>query len=83
MNYREKIQEINPDAILWDDLDECIIGITNEGKAVYDIHKMELHFQKQDNIPFEDAVDWVEFNILGAYVGDFTPVHVWVIPDEK
>ena len=82
IQYRNRILEINPDAILWDDMDECIIGITEEASAVYDIHKMELKIMELKNFSFEDASDWVEFNMLRTYLGNFTPVHVWTMPDE-
>lgn len=48
---REEIAEINPDAVLWDGLDDALVGITDCGKAVYDIHKMELIFAR--DMPFE------------------------------
>ena len=46
MDRRAKIAEVNPDAILWDGLDEAIVGITQDNVAVYDIHKMELEIMK-------------------------------------
>ena len=39
---RKRILDIDPQAILWDGLDEAIIGITEEGIPVYDIHQMEI-----------------------------------------
>jgi hypothetical protein len=83
MDRRQMVADINPDAHLWDDLDDCIIGITEEGCAVYDIHKMEKELMKKNEWDWETAAEFVEFNILQAYIGDFTPVHVWTIPDEK
>ena len=42
MSYnREKINEVNPDAITWDDMDEAIVGISDSGRVIYDIYKME------------------------------------------
>jgi hypothetical protein len=80
-NVREHLSEINPDAIMWDGLDEAIVGITECGKAVYDIYKMELIFAR--TMSFEEASEWVSFNILDAYVGEFTPIHLWVYPKYK
>ena len=83
MSYqRTKIKEINPQAILWDGLDNCIIGITEEACAVYDIHRMEVELMKQNDWDWETAAEYVEFNILRAYGGVFTPIHVWVMPNE-
>jgi hypothetical protein len=82
MTIKEKLSEINPDAILWDGLDSAIIGFTNDGKAVYDIDKMIIETQQMNDISFEDATEWVDFNILNAYVGEYTPVHIYSILEE-
>jgi hypothetical protein len=83
MDRRAKIAEVNPDAILWDDLDEAIIGIDVDNIAVYDIHKMELEIMKLHNCPFEEAVEWVDYNILSAYVGEETPKHIWIMQENE
>jgi hypothetical protein len=77
---RKRILDIDPQAILWDGLDEAIIGITEEGVPVYDIHQMEILLMKQHEWEWEDAAEWVEFNILRAYLGDRTPIHMWAMP---
>jgi hypothetical protein len=78
---RKRILEIDPDAILWDGLDEAIIGITDEGIPVYDIHQMEIILM-QDGMDWETASDWIDFNILSAYLGDRTPIHMWAMQNE-
>jgi hypothetical protein len=83
MNKRQMIMDINPDAHLWDDLDNCLMGITEEGCAVYDIHEMEKELMKQNDWDWETAAEWVEFNILQAYIGEFTPVHMWPFPKKE
>ena len=81
MDRRQMVADINPQAHLWDDLDECIIGITEEACAVYDIHKMEKTLMELNDWDIETAAEYVEYNILQAYIGEFTPVHVWTIPE--
>lgn len=86
MTKREKIAELYPDTVLWDGLDDAIVGITDSMRAVYDIYKMECIIYeglKEKGLTFEDAVEYVEYNILCAYVGDFTPVHIWVVDDNE
>jgi hypothetical protein len=83
MDRRAKIAEVNPDAILWDDLDEAIIGIDVDNIVVYDIYKMELEIMKLHDCTFEEAVEWVDYNILSAYVGEWTPKHIWLIPENE
>lgn len=82
MTIKEKLSEINPEAILWDGLDDSIIGFTDNGRAVYDINKMILETQQINGGSFEDATEWVHFNILNAYVGEYTPVHIYPINEE-
>ena len=84
MSYqRDRIMEVNPDALLWDELDSCIIGITDDGRAVYDIYAMEIVIQKLNDWEFVEASEWVEYNILQAPMSNFSPVHIWVMPDEN
>ena len=79
---RKRILDIDPQAILWDGLDEAIIGITNEGVPVYDNHQMEIILMRDNKWDWETSAEWLEFNILSAYVGDRTPIHMWVMPNE-
>jgi|LakMenEpi03Aug12_release.lakeMendotaPanAssembly.Ray.scaffolds.fasta_scaffold393672_2 hypothetical protein len=74
MTTREKIALYNDKAIMWDNLDGAVIGITDEGSVVYDIDEMIQILRK--DMSEEDAIEWVDFNILGAHVGDYTPVHI-------
>lgn len=74
MTTREKITLYNQEAVMWDDMDEAVIGITDEGRVVYDIDKMLTIFCRDMNE--EDAIEWINFNILGAHLGEYTPVHI-------
>jgi hypothetical protein len=86
MDKREFIAQFNPDAIMWDDLDEAIVGLTTNGVVVYDVNKIQevlyAGWKKDptDDVTMDDVIDYVEYNILGAYVGEFTPVHITSIP---
>ena len=73
------LTELNPDAALWDGLDDAIIGIALRGPkpvAVYDYDLMVAAFLRNDGWTRDDAVEWIEFNVVGAYVGTSTPFHV-------
>lgn len=55
-----------------DGCDECIIGTDGE-RHVYDYELLVEHFVKQ----FGDetmAIEWVHFNIIDAYYGEYTPI---------
>ena len=84
MSYnRERINEVNPDAYIWDDMDDAIVGISNDGRVIYDIYKMEclVYEENKENMTFDEAVEWVDYNVLSAYLGEFTPIHIWTIPN--
>ena len=65
------------DVLFADGFDEAIIGFSPNDRRV--IYSRELCIQilmKDDDIPEEEAVDFLEYNTFNAYVGDKTPI--WV-----
>jgi hypothetical protein len=64
--------------------DDAIIGPTmvwrNDGlfeALVYDAEKIRDNLMKIEGMTAEDAREYIEFNIEGAYMGDHTPILVW------
>jgi hypothetical protein len=76
----EDISEINPDALVCDGFDEAIIGMAeriNLGPVVaYDVDKMIDIMVERDGMTHEEALEYFNFNILGAWMGEFTPVFI-------
>lgn len=74
---RETLTEENPNALFADGLDEALVGVARRcGQptlAVYDYEKVVEVFVGQ-GMTYEDAVEWVEFNVVGAWLGENTPV---------
>lgn len=75
-NLRDKIADSFPQSILWDNLDNCVVGITSEGRVVYSIDKMILHFMNE-GMNEDESIEWIDFNILNQYIGEYTPLHIW------
>ena len=77
---REEIEEINPDALLCDGFDEAIIGLAeriNLGPIVaYDVDKMLKIMVERDGMTYEEAMEYFDYNILGAWMGENTPVYI-------
>jgi hypothetical protein len=75
----EDIKEINPDALLYVGFDEAIIGIAERINlrcvAVYDVSKI-LSILIDDGMTYNEAEEYYNLNILGAWMGDNTPVYV-------
>jgi hypothetical protein len=44
---------------------------------VYDAEKIREILMTRDGMSYEEAREYIEFNIEGAYVGEDTPVLVW------
>jgi hypothetical protein len=44
---------------------------------VYDAEKMRSILTKRDGMSSEEAREYIEFNVEGAYVGVETPIYVW------
>jgi hypothetical protein len=62
-----------------DGFDDAIVGIGerfNSVFVVYDYDKVIATLVERDGMSHEDAVEWYEFNILGAWVGEGTPCFV-------
>lgn len=60
-----------------DRYDECIVGTTyDNSKLIYDADKIIHALMEQDGMNDEEAKEYFEYNILGAYVGEGTPIYV-------
>ena len=64
-----------------DGFDDAVIGIGQRCGAkdiiVYDALKCIKILVEKDGMIFEEARDFFEYNTLGAWVGDETPMFVW------
>ena len=81
LTKKEQIAELNSEALFADGFDDALIGYNaNSFCAVYDYDKcMEILMQPSltsDKMTREEAHEFMEFNVVSAYVGDFTPSFV-------
>ena len=76
----ETIAEINSQAMLADGMDEAILGLCiqfgNSPVVAYDYENCIQILMSRDEMSREDALDFMEFNIVNAYVGMNTPVFI-------
>jgi hypothetical protein len=68
----------------YDGFDEAILGPASIWRSnsmvsvlVYDAELMRSILMNRDGMSAEDAREFIEFNIEGAYIGEDTPVLVW------
>lgn len=82
-DIRDELAEIDPDLLLMDGFDDCILGICEAFGSLpvvaYDYDKVIATLQS-DGMTYEEAVEYHEFNQAGAYVGERTPVFIRRIP---
>jgi len=65
---REWVAESNPDAIMINGYDHCILGISMQGSIIYsvdDILKTLVGAEHTWN--YDDAIEWFEFNMQGSF----------------
>jgi hypothetical protein len=78
-DIRDRLAEIDPDLLLMDGFDDCIIGICESFGSVpvvaYDYERVLANLQAS-GMTYEEAVEYHEFNQAGAYVGEQTPVFI-------
>jgi len=70
---------IDDQVLLADGLEAAFIGIGAQQHvqlAVYDEAKALALYVERDGMTPEEAREWYEFNVVGAYVGDRTPIFV-------
>lgn len=77
--YRDALCDMGHDeAVVFDgpDFDEAIIGVTDEGRVVYDYNKMVRCMMQQDEITEEEAIEFIEYNTIRAlpYFGPNAPI---------
>jgi len=74
------IHEQNPEAVTADGFESCAIGVANrygmEPVVAYDYDKCIELLVRRDRMAYEEAVEFFEFNVIGAWVGEGTPVFV-------
>lgn len=59
---------------------EAIIGLdtsTDVFRIIYDKDKMQQILIDQDNMSETDAIEYLEYNVFNAYVGEGTPIYAY------
>ena len=67
------------ECLLADGFEDALIGITEgmNSVAVYDYDSC-VHILTEQDMSYDEAVEYMDFNVTGAYVGEKTPVFVRV-----
>ena len=74
---RAFIGDVNSQALFADGFDDAIIGFSATSFCVvYDYSLCLDILVKRDSMDAHEAHEFMEFNVVSAYVGDFTPTFV-------
>lgn len=80
----EYLNMIDESVLLCDGFDEAVIGFSqriNEPLlAVYSYDKMLDILIERDGMDYEEATEYLDFNVVGAWVGPQTPIIVTSVP---
>lgn len=73
----EDLAEANPEAMVADGFEDAYIGYTigvAPSVAIYDFEKCVEVLMARDELSREDAIEYLNFNTVYAYVGKGTPL---------
>ncbi len=77
----EYAEEMEEDIILYDRYEDAIIGLADrfgmDTSVAYDYDKV-IKILMED-MSYEEAVEYFDFNVIGGWVGDSTPVFIKVL----
>jgi hypothetical protein len=88
--YQEKQYFIsdffNEKALFADGFEDALIGIAERAPsgnavAVYDIKKMIDILIKRDGMDYLDAIEYIDFNVIGADMGENQPKYIHLFDD--
>ena len=90
MLNKEKFEELaalNPEALLVDGLNEAVIGFghqfSNAPVAIYDYDKCIEIYMRDNGWDYDEAMDWMSFNVIGAWMGEGTPIFMTKFEEEQ
>lgn len=75
---KDYIGDLNQEALVADGFDEALIGYIERATsgivACYSREKCIEILMKRDGMTWEEATEFFDFNVAGAFVGETTPV---------
>ena len=76
VHYPETMDEI----LLADGFEDAFLGVVesfgSEPKACYDLLKCIDILMNRDSMTYDEAVEYMDFNVTQAYVGEYTPAFI-------
>ena len=74
----EELEQELDGALILPGHDSALVGVGSrcgmENVAIYDLDLLQASFMEQNDWTEEEAQEWIDFNVLGAYLGERTPL---------
>ena len=74
----DALEDLNPEAIWYDGLEDAIVGIgcqySKNAVVVYEEGRIIFTLMSEQEMEFEEAWEYYSFNIQGMWVGENTPI---------
>ena len=81
----ERLSEDNPEALVADGFDSAVIGVGYQGPqgpvAVYSYSKC-IEALEAEGMDYEEALEYFEFNVQSAWVGENGPIFLYEEPKD-
>lgn len=79
----EQVAEYNEEALLIDGFDEALMGVAERINltpvAAYNVDKILEILIERDGMTSDEALEYFEYNIIGAWMGENTPIFIYTI----
>ena len=82
---KEQLMEVlaEEECLTADGFEAALVGFTcgTNTVAVYDISRM-IDILVDEGMERNDAVEHIDYNVIGSYVGDKTPIYIGFVTEE-
>ena len=86
MDIQELVESYDSEMLTADGFDDAIIGVSERfGRSpivAYDKDKCIQVLMDRDGMDYEDAIEFFNFNVIGAWVGEGTPEFITTLGGE-
>ena len=76
-------EPLDPNTLYADGFEDALIGLGwqhTKLSAIYDYDKCVEILILREDMTHEEAIEWMEYNVVGSYVGEYTPI--FMMPKE-
>jgi len=73
----EQYGDLGFELLTADGFDDAIIGIDSKsGRVIYNVTQMAEILMRDDEMSEDEAMEYLDYNVLNAWVGDQTPIYM-------